>query len=108
MIVFVQLVGQVPQDDIMIRTLTVRDLLVHSALSRLPTSISWSDKMVCALCCVVAVLCGVGCLLMCSKLQKRVDEVISLLGLENVQHSIVGDSLKRGVHPVCVSSVSQC
>ena len=39
---FKKLIGYVPQEDIMIRELTVRQILLHSARIRLPHT--WTDK----------------------------------------------------------------
>jgi ABC-type multidrug transport system ATPase subunit len=62
-------IGFVPQDDVMLPTLSVREVLTHSALTRLPTSNSFSEKLA------------------------MVDKVLKVLQLENVQHSVIGNIL---------------
>ena len=44
LIKYQKLVGYVPQEDIMVRTLTVREILNHSARIRLPSS--WTESQV--------------------------------------------------------------
>ncbi|ORZ40610.1 hypothetical protein BCR44DRAFT_1425381 [Catenaria anguillulae PL171] len=68
-----KLVGFVPQEDIMIRDLTVLDILRHSALMRMPAYLSQAEK------------------------EQRVQDLISYLGMSHVQHSIIGDERVRGV-----------
>ncbi|KAJ3126910.1 hypothetical protein HK100_010029, partial [Physocladia obscura] len=68
-----QLIGYVPQDDIMMRELTVKEIILYSAKMRLPRT--WSSKRV----------------------NDFVDTVINTLNLEKVAHSIIGDELKRGI-----------
>lgn len=63
-----RIIGYVPQDDIVLAELTVRENILHSARVRLPSS--WSESMI----------------------QAHVDIVISCLSLTHVQHSLVGDS----------------
>ena len=65
-----KLIGFVPQDDIVIPELTVRENILHSARCRLP--MSWKDK----------------------DIQAYVDALISCIGLSHVQHSLVGDANK--------------
>jgi ABC-type multidrug transport system ATPase subunit len=65
-----KLIGFVPQDDIVIPELTVRENILHSARCRLP--MSWGDK----------------------DIQAYVDALISCIGLSHVQHSLVGDATK--------------
>ncbi|KAF2711275.1 ABC transporter-like protein [Pleomassaria siparia CBS 279.74] len=65
-----KLIGYVPQDDIVLPELTVRENILHSARVRLP--MSWRDK----------------------DIQKFVDSLISCIGLSHVQHSLVGDASK--------------
>jgi ABC-type multidrug transport system ATPase subunit len=38
---FKKLIGYVPQDDIMVRELTIRDILLHASRVRLPKT--WTD-----------------------------------------------------------------
>jgi len=66
-------VGFVPQDDIMLRELTVEDILTHSARVRLPRGTSEAD------------------------IQARVDKVIQDMLLTDVRYSVVGDELTRGI-----------
>jgi len=65
-----KLIGYVPQDDIVIPELTVRENILHSARVRLP--MTWRDK----------------------DIQAYVDALISCIGLSHVQHSLVGDANK--------------
>ena len=68
-----KLIGYVPQEDIMIRTLTVRDILMHSARTRLPKD--WDYHRV----------------------KQKVLEIISFLGMAHVAQTIVGDEETRGI-----------
>ncbi|CAG8529012.1 18417_t:CDS:10, partial [Racocetra persica] len=68
-----KLVGFVPQEDIMIRKLTVREILVHSALMRLPTDMPVEDK------------------------KRKAMEVIKFLKLDHVLNDEIGDEEKRGI-----------
>lgn len=63
-----KLIGYVPQDDIVLPEMTVRENILHSARIRLPSS--WKDKQI----------------------QSHVDSLISCLALSHVQHSRVGDA----------------
>ncbi|KAJ4287203.1 hypothetical protein N0V90_012601 [Kalmusia sp. IMI 367209] len=65
-----KLIGFVPQDDIVLPELTVRENILHSARCRLP--MTWKDK----------------------DIQAYVDALISCIGLSHVQHSLVGDANK--------------
>lgn len=66
-------IGFVPQEDIMIRDLTVRDNIAFSAAYRLPASLS-SDEV-----------------------SERVNGCITDLGISHVQHSSIGDEMTRGI-----------
>ena len=66
-------IGFVPQDDIMIRNLTVRQVIEHSAMVRLPSDWSIQQKI------------------------QLVDDTIRALGLLHVQNSPIGDELIRGI-----------
>ncbi|KAK9707948.1 hypothetical protein K7432_009909 [Basidiobolus ranarum] len=68
-----KLVGFVPQEDIMLRELTVKDILMHSALMRLPDEWSAAHKRTVVL------------------------EVIHFLGLGHVMNSVIGDEEQRGI-----------
>ncbi|KAJ3303577.1 hypothetical protein HDV03_003654 [Kappamyces sp. JEL0829] len=68
-----KLIGYVPQEDIMIRELTVRDILMHSARMRLPRS--WPYPQV----------------------KEKVNEIITFLGMSHVSSSIIGNEEERGV-----------
>eukprot|EP00002_Diphylleia_rotans_P041162 TRINITY_DN9946_c0_g1_i2.p1 TRINITY_DN9946_c0_g1~~TRINITY_DN9946_c0_g1_i2.p1 ORF type:complete len:1032 (-),score=162.94 TRINITY_DN9946_c0_g1_i2:155-3250(-) len=68
-----KIIGFVPQDDIMLTTLTVREVLTHSAITRLPAS--WSKKDV----------------------QSQINAVLHLLDLARVQNTIIGDGTNRGI-----------
>ena len=65
--------GFVFQDDIILKTMTVKEALYMSALLRLPETISNEEK------------------------ENKVNEMISLLHLENCKDTIVGDSLSKGI-----------
>lgn len=68
-----KLIGYVPQEDIMIRELTVRDILMHSARTRLPKSMEYRA------------------------VKEKVNEIISFLGMAHVANSIIGNEEERGV-----------
>ncbi|KAI5844501.1 ABC transporter-like protein [Morchella snyderi] len=70
--VYKRIIGYVPQDDIVLAELTVRQNILHSARVRLPSN--WSESMI----------------------QDHVDRIISCLSLTHVQHTLVGDA----IHPV--------
>ncbi|CAD0089852.1 unnamed protein product [Aureobasidium vineae] len=65
-----KLVGMVPQDDIVLPELTVRENILHSARMRLPSS--WNDRAI----------------------QDYVDSLIACVSLTHVQNSLVGDVRK--------------
>lgn len=68
-------VGFVPQNDVMITTFSVRDVLVHAARTRLPDSMSDAQKV------------------------ERAEQVMQALSLTRIQHSIIGDAAsgERGI-----------
>lgn len=68
-----KVVGFVPQEDVMIRSLTVRDIITFSASYRLPASLTRAE------------------------IDERVTECLFELGIPHVQHSIIGDELTRGI-----------
>ncbi|CAB9505209.1 Putative white-brown complex homolog protein 30 [Seminavis robusta] len=68
-----RLVGFVPQEDIMLRELTVYENIRHAAMMRLPASMSKKKKL------------------------KRVQHVMESLDLMHIKHTVVGDELKRGI-----------
>ncbi|CAG8559433.1 9983_t:CDS:10 [Cetraspora pellucida] len=68
-----KLIGFVPQEDVMLRELTVRDILVHSALMRLPNDMDRVAK------------------------KEKVIEVIQFLELSHVMESIIGNEEQRGI-----------
>ncbi|KAL7749944.1 hypothetical protein RI367_004820 [Sorochytrium milnesiophthora] len=68
-----KLIGFVPQEDIMIRELTVLDTLMHSARTRLPSS--WSTAQV----------------------KAKVLETTDFLGLRHVMNNTIGDEVTRGL-----------
>ncbi|KAJ3277862.1 hypothetical protein HDU76_010140, partial [Blyttiomyces sp. JEL0837] len=70
---FRKIIGYVPQEDIMLRELTVREILLYSARIRLPSS--WNTKEV----------------------EELVDIVLKALNLSHVAHTQIGDELTRGV-----------
>lgn len=68
-----KLVGFVPQEDVMLRELTVRDNIQFSARYRLPTKLSKAH------------------------IERKIDACINELGIPHVQHSVIGDERVRGV-----------
>mmetsp|Transcript_13795 Transcript_13795/g.42740 ORF Transcript_13795/g.42740 Transcript_13795/m.42740 type:complete len:976 (-) Transcript_13795:85-3012(-) len=70
---FKQRTAFVPQEDIMLRELTVLDNITFSANMRLPAN--WTTEMK----------------------REKVMEVLCTLGLTHVQHSIIGDEFERGI-----------
>ncbi|KAF9319425.1 hypothetical protein BG003_009084 [Podila horticola] len=68
-----KLIGYVPQEDIMLRELTVHDILLHSAYMRLPSRLTHSQ------------------------MTEKVLEIVDFLGLNSVMDSVVGDAVKRGI-----------
>lgn len=67
---FKKIIGYVPQDDVVLPELTVRENLLHSARVRLPRP--WTE----------------------SEFQTHIDILISCLQLTHIQHSPVGDIIK--------------
>ena len=68
-----KLVGFVPQDDVMIRQLTVNNILSHSANTRLPSTLSSVEK------------------------RRKVVQTIEFLGLGHVINTVIGDEQFRGI-----------
>jgi len=68
-----QLIGFVPQDDIMLRNMTVTDILTFSAHRRLPASMTMKEK------------------------DEVVAEIISTLEISHIANSIIGDERRRGI-----------
>ncbi|GBC06719.1 hypothetical protein RclHR1_00700018 [Rhizophagus clarus] len=68
-----KLIGFVPQEDVMLRELTVREILVHSAMMRLPTEMDRAAK------------------------KQKVLETIRFLELSHVMDSIIGNEEQRGI-----------
>ena len=68
-----KLIGYVPQEDIMIRELTVRDILMHSARSRLPRSMPYHA------------------------IKEKVNKIIQFLDMSHVSNSIIGNEEERGI-----------
>lgn len=67
------LVGFVPQEDIMLRTMTVEDILFFSAYSRL----DWRTPR--------------------ALVTRIVDKVIKVLGLSEIRYQVIGDEITRGI-----------
>ncbi len=67
------LIGVVPQADIMLSCLTPRDILTHSAFTRLPSN--WPSE----------------------RKYARVEATLRILGLNKCQHNAVGDENVRGI-----------
>lgn len=65
--------GFVPQDDIMHRKLTVKEIFKFNADARLPVNLSEPDK------------------------ESLINDIIEVLGLFNVKHSVIGDEETRGL-----------
>jgi ABC-type multidrug transport system ATPase subunit len=70
---FQKLVGFVPQEDVMIRELSVRDNIEFSARYRLPKELTPDE------------------------INSKVNVCINELGITHVQHSPIGDERTRGV-----------
>ncbi|KAJ3100293.1 hypothetical protein HDU96_010381, partial [Phlyctochytrium bullatum] len=70
---FKRLIGYVPQDDVMLQELTVREVIAHSGRCRLPRS--WTS----------------------AEVESHVDNVISALGLDHVKNTQIGDAFTRGI-----------
>jgi len=68
-----KLIGFVPQEDVMLRELTVKDILLHSAYMRLPTS--WTRK----------------------QKKGKVLEVVHFLELDHVMNNPIGNEEERGI-----------
>ncbi|KAF8979396.1 hypothetical protein BGZ46_005474 [Entomortierella lignicola] len=68
-----KLIGYVPQDDVMLRELTVNDILLHSAYMRLPAKLTRAQ------------------------MTEKVLEIVDFLGLNSVINSVVGDTVRRGI-----------
>lgn len=68
-----RLVGFVPQEDIMLRELTVEENIRHSAFARLPADLPRSEKL------------------------DRVQKVMESLDLVQIRNSVIGDELVRGI-----------
>jgi ABC-type multidrug transport system fused ATPase/permease subunit len=66
-----KLVGFVPQEDVMMRELTVEQNVRHAALCRLPLSMTPQDR------------------------DKKIEKVLKLLGLSEIRHSVIGDEITR-------------
>lgn len=71
--VFRNITGFVPQEDIMHRTLTVKEVLIYQANLRLPSSISKEER------------------------KRKVNEVLDLLDLAHVKNTKIGDEESRGI-----------
>lgn len=68
-----KLFGFVPQEDVMIRELSVREVISHSAMMRLPRSMSRQEK------------------------EDRIVKCLKDLGISHIQHSPIGDERERGI-----------
>lgn len=71
--VFRNITGFVPQEDVMHRTLTVKEVLIYQANLRLPSSVTKEEK------------------------KRRVKEVLDLLDLTHIKGSKIGDEEARGI-----------
>ncbi|KAI8908049.1 hypothetical protein EDD86DRAFT_239760 [Gorgonomyces haynaldii] len=70
---FKQLIGYVPQEDIMLRELTVRENMLHACRIRAPSH--WTD----------------------AEIQAYIDALLRALKLDKVAHSLIGDEVVRGI-----------
>ncbi|KAJ3023290.1 UNVERIFIED_CONTAM: hypothetical protein HDU68_008692 [Siphonaria sp. JEL0065] len=70
---FKKIIGYVPQEDVMIEELTVRENIRYSARTRLPDS--WTNKEV----------------------DEHVDAILKALNLSHVAHKRIGNVLERGI-----------
>ena len=70
---FKKIIGYVPQEDTMLRELTVRENILHSARIRLPAS--WTNQEV----------------------ENHVDDILKALNLSHVAHTRIGDERTRGI-----------
>lgn len=70
---FKKTIGYVPQDDIMLRELSVLEVISHSAKIRLPAG--WLS----------------------TEVSEYVNTVIDVLGLSHVEHTLIGDETTRGI-----------
>jgi ABC-type Mn2+/Zn2+ transport system ATPase subunit len=68
-----KIIGYVPQEDVMIRDLTVEENVTHSALMRLP--LKWSRE----------------------KKLAHVDEILEALEIDHVRDVVVGNEMRRGI-----------
>lgn len=68
-----RLVGFVPQEDIMLKELTVREILLHSARMRLPSSQSYGD------------------------IKAKVLDIMNFLGLSHISDNVIGTEEIRGI-----------
>jgi len=66
-------IAYVLQDDIHISTLTVEETLLYAAWTKLPEEYTHAQRY------------------------QRVDEVISIMGLQSVRRNVVGDILSKGI-----------
>ncbi|KAL9979697.1 hypothetical protein ACROYT_G017399 [Oculina patagonica] len=71
--VYRNLTGFVPQEDVMHRSLTVKEVLIYQANLRLPSFISMDEK------------------------RRRINEVLKLLDLVGVKNTKIGDEESRGI-----------
>ncbi|KAJ3341497.1 hypothetical protein HDU83_006587 [Entophlyctis luteolus] len=70
---FRKIIGYVPQDDVMLRELTVREVIHYSARTRLPRD--WTVKQV----------------------DELVDAILRVLNLEHIANTMIGDEFSRGI-----------
>ena len=68
-----KVIGYVPQDDILLRNLTVSEILYHSANLRLPETLTAEER------------------------KRKVNDTIKILSLEHVRNVEIGDEFARGI-----------
>ncbi|KAJ3099392.1 hypothetical protein HDU97_003225 [Phlyctochytrium planicorne] len=71
--IYRKVIGYVPQEDTMLRELTVREVILHSGRVRLPPS--WTE----------------------AEVEEHIDNVIGILGLGHVMDIAIGDERDRGI-----------
>lgn len=88
----------VEQDDLMFPNLTVSEMLVYTALLRLPKHYSRADKVQQPRLFTASIAAGALTFRMCCHVQvRRAEEVIEQLGLSDCGNSRIGSPGRRGI-----------